>query len=241
MTRNLLSSGLIAGAVTGLAVAFLQLWLIQPLIVEAEMFETGAKVLPAPMTAATDLASNHEATETSGRIDVTRASYTVLFLIVTWSGFGLLAVSGIAALRRVLPSLAVSAPAIALVGFATFSLMPALGLPPELPGMPAADLLTRQIWWVGTTIATVAAIATALRFRSFAAWLGAIALVAGPHLIGAPMPPVAPATVPPDLAALYATRVLGVSFLGWLLCGSVLLLLLSSGQEENPQVRQQPG
>ena len=238
MTRNLLSSGVIAGAATALVVAILQLWLIQPLIVEAEMFETGIKVLATSVTAATEMASNHEATESSDGIDVTRASFTVLFLIVTWSGFGLLAVSGIAVLRHVLPSLAVSAPAIALVGFATFSLMPALGLPPELPGMPAADLATRQIWWVATALATFAAVVAALRFWSYVAWLGAVALVAGPHLIGAPMPPIAPATVPPDLAALYTARVLGVSFLGWMLCGSILMLL--SGREDTSQVWQQP-
>ena len=36
MTRSLLSGGVIAGAITGLAVAFLQFFLIQPLIIEAE-------------------------------------------------------------------------------------------------------------------------------------------------------------------------------------------------------------
>jgi len=52
------------------------------------------------------------------------------------------------------------------------------------------------------------------------------------------MPPIAPATVPPDLAALYTARVLGVSFLGWMLCGSILMLL--SGREDTSQVWQQP-
>jgi predicted cobalt transporter CbtA len=35
MTKNLLSSGMIAGAVAGLVMALLQFWMIQPLIVEA--------------------------------------------------------------------------------------------------------------------------------------------------------------------------------------------------------------
>src|SRR3974390_3265881 len=35
-----------------------------------------------------------------------------------------------------------------LAGFAVFTLAPGLGLPPELPGVPAAPLLSRQLWWV---------------------------------------------------------------------------------------------
>ena len=45
MTKNLLSSGMIAGAVAGLVMALLQFWMIQPLIVEAERYETGELVL----------------------------------------------------------------------------------------------------------------------------------------------------------------------------------------------------
>ena len=47
MTKTLLSSGLIAGAVAGLVMALLQFWLIQPLIVQAERYETGELVLHA--------------------------------------------------------------------------------------------------------------------------------------------------------------------------------------------------
>ena len=41
-----------------------------------------------------------------------------------------------------------------LAGFLAVNLAPAAGLSPELPGMPAGDLLARQVWWVGTIIAT---------------------------------------------------------------------------------------
>ena len=36
-----------------------------------------------------------------------------------------------------------------LAGFAVFTLAPGLGLPPELPAMPAAELGARQLWWIG--------------------------------------------------------------------------------------------
>ena len=41
-----------------------------------------------------------------------------------------------------------------LAAFATFTLAPGLGLPPEVPGTSAAPLLDRQIWWVATAVAT---------------------------------------------------------------------------------------
>ena len=44
-----------------------------------------------------------------------------------------------------------------LAGFAVFTIAPGLGLPPELPGVPAAPLLSRQIWWVTAVLATAAA------------------------------------------------------------------------------------
>ncbi len=64
---------------------------------------------------------------------------------------------------------------------------PALGLPPEIPGMEAAYLEGRQTWWVLTVILTV-----------FSLWLIAfqsplnkgigVILILIPHLIGAPQP-----------------------------------------------------
>ena len=46
-----------------------------------------------------------------------------------------------------------------LAGFAVFTLAPGLGLPPELPAMPAAELGARQVWWFGTVAATAAGLA----------------------------------------------------------------------------------
>lgn len=53
----------------------------------------------------------------------------------------------------------------------------------------------------------------------------AVAVAASPHLFGAPIPPLAAARNPPDLAALYVTRVLGVNLLGWRVPGVVLNIL----------------
>ena len=56
-----------------------------------------------------------------------------------------------------------------MAGFAVFMLAPSLGLPPELPGMPAAELGPRQVWWLLTAAATAAGLAL-LAFRRTPVW-----------------------------------------------------------------------
>jgi cobalt transporter subunit CbtA len=93
------------------------------------------------------------------------------------------------------------------------------GLPPQIPGMPAADLLPRQIWWLGTIAATGTAIGlVALRRETWAVAL-AVVLIALPHLIGAPQPPHVPTSVPPGLAAEFASNTIAAAAVFWTLLG----------------------
>jgi cobalt transporter subunit CbtA len=64
---------------------------------------------------------------------------------------------------------------------------PALGLPPEIPGMEAAYLEGRQAWWLFTVILT----ALALWLIAFQSPLNkglGVVLILIPHIIGAPQP-----------------------------------------------------
>jgi len=64
---------------------------------------------------------------------------------------------------------------------------PSLGLPPEIPGMDAADLNSRQNWWLLTVVLS----ATSLAILAFSSryYKGAgVILMLLPHLIGAPAP-----------------------------------------------------
>ena len=52
-------------------------------------------------------------------------------------------------------------------GFVVFTAAPGLGLPPELPGMPVAELTARQTWWIAAAAATAGGLWLAgLPFRS---------------------------------------------------------------------------
>ncbi|YCH21945.1 CbtA family protein [Pseudomonas sp. D1-3] len=75
-----------------------------------------------------------------------------------------------------------------LAGFATFVLAPSSGLPPELPGTAAADLLLRQYWWIGTAASTAAGLALLAFGSNWLLRIPGVMILALPHLIGAPQP-----------------------------------------------------
>jgi cobalt transporter subunit CbtA len=109
-----------------------------------------------------------------------------------------------------------------LCGFAAVSLAPAIGLPPELPGMPAASTTVRQVWWVVTIAATGLGFWLIAYKRSGLAVAAALLLMVLPHIIGAPQPPTGQSQVPAQLAASFSTLSLGANALMWLVIGTLL-------------------
>ena len=86
------------------------------------------------------------------------------------------------------------------VGFAVFFASPSLGLAPEIPGTLAADLLDRQIWWIGAALSAAIGLgAVILAPQPSYKVLGAV-LVFVPHIIGAPHPDVIGGNAPQALA-----------------------------------------
>jgi cobalt transporter subunit CbtA len=118
-----------------------------------------------------------------------------------------------------------------LAGFASVMLAPMVGLPPELPGSPAGDLGARQIWWLSTAFATALGIALlAFRRDGFSA-VAAIALIAAPHVIGAPLPPEGEhALAPLGLERQFIVAATLTSLVFWALLGSLSGLLMKRFQ-----------
>jgi cobalt transporter subunit CbtA len=106
-----------------------------------------------------------------------------------------------------------------LAGFATFSLAPAFGLPPELPGTEAAPLLDRQLWWIGTAIATGAGLLAAARLRNVYGYAIAVVLIAAPHVIGAPQPETPGGLAPEELERKFILVTIATSLVFWLALG----------------------
>ena len=211
MTRHLVTSALFAGVAAGLIAAFLQFWLVIPLLLEGELYESGVRIHGAAAA---------EPAVPNPPLDLPRNLLTAGFNAVTFTGYALilLAFMALAEMRghALTPRQGVLW---GLAGFLAVHLAPAIGLPPELPGTVAADLVPRQIWWLATVLATGLGTALVAFTRSPVLWLISLALLAAPHIIGAPQLDTYSGVAPPELSALFATRSLGVAAASWVTLG----------------------
>ncbi|AXA94623.1 hypothetical protein DPH57_07795 [Massilia sp. YMA4] len=105
--------------------------------------------------------------------------------------------------------------------YLVFFVAPSLGLPPELPGTQAAPVVARQSWWIATAGATAVALGLLVWGRHWALKLAALALLAVPHLVGAPQPAVHGGVAPAALARefIVASAVANAAF--WLALGAL--------------------
>jgi cobalt transporter subunit CbtA len=219
MFRRIFATALGAGVAVGLLIAALQHVALVPLILEAEKYEGGAAhehkhALRMPLVGAAHAAAAAVPAEAPSPW---RAVLTTVATTLTSIGFALLLSGAFAVSGREVDTR--EGLLWGLAGFAAFALAPAFGLPPELPGSVAADLLPRQVWWVGTVAATTLGLALLVfGARTWTLPLG-IALLVAPHLIGAPHPAEGAGSVPPELAAAFAARSLVVNAVLWALLG----------------------
>lgn len=227
MILRLLSAALAAGFLAAVVATGLQLALTSPLILEAEKYEQrepsrAAQALPPALPivlahAGHDHAAPDAAPEWQPAPGFQRMAFTGLATLVGGVGYALMLGAVLIACGRE-PTLQTGL-AFALAGFASVSLAPSLGLPPELPGQEAAPLLARQAWWVMTAAATAMGLYLIGVRRSFIAILGGLVLIAGPHIAGAPPPPDSASEVPAALAAQFAARSLAIGFVFWAVIG----------------------
>ena len=218
MTKHLVSSAIFAGLAAGLCAALLQLLFITPLLLEGELYETGARMHFGAVDAAPQSVAGAPAL--SG--EPMRHVLTMAMDLVTYTGFALLMVAGFALAERRGTRVTARAGLIwGLAGFLAVQLAPAVGLPPELPGTTAADLVARQIWWVATAAATVAGLALIAFGGDLPKGLIGAALILLPQLIGAPHLDTYFGIAPPELSAQFATASLGVAAASWAVLGLV--------------------
>jgi cobalt transporter subunit CbtA len=223
MFKNLFFAAVLAALCAGLVNAGIQHFRVTPLILAAEVYENALAAhdhAAAPATGTEVVAAHeHGADEWAPQDGFERTAYTVLADLLVAAGFALV-IGGVSLVAN-LPITFANGAFWGLAGFLVFSLAPAYGLAPELPGMPAANLLARQIWWVGTALATGAAILLLAKTRASWAIAIAILLAALPHVIGAPqLTGEAESAVPANLATEFAATALGTAAIFWLVLGA---------------------
>jgi cobalt transporter subunit CbtA len=214
----------VAAVVTGLAITLVQLFTTVPLIAKAETYEQSEPQSDEHHAAHGAAAHDHAAHDHNGwapKDGFERTFYTGLTTVLTAFGYALMLGALLSQMRFASWRTGI---ALGMAGFLVFQLAPALGLPPEPPGVPMAELLPRQLWWLATVVATAAAFAAWYRARNHSKllWipLGA-ALLALPHLIGPPPAPEAPSGVPHELARDFAIASLATAALFWTMLGTV--------------------
>jgi cobalt transporter subunit CbtA len=219
--RNIVLVAAIAGVLAGLGMTVAQQLTTVPLILKAEVYEEqGATAAHDHGDAAAQPAAHEHGDEGWQPADgFERTAFTLLANIVTGVGFALLLVAaseladGITGWRQGVFW--------GLAGFAVFTLAPSLGLPPELPAMPAAELGARQLWWVATAFSAAAALALMFYGRTPLAIVAAVALLVAPHLIGAPEPASYDTPIPEGLHHSFVVAVVLTALLFWVLLGAL--------------------
>lgn len=215
MFRRIIFAAVLAGIAAGIIMSAVQHFRVTPYILAAETFEH------APHEhGATNVQSLPAAEPWKPDEGLERIAYTVLANLVISIAFalGLLGAS----LLLGLPITAANGAFWGLCGFLVFSLAPSAGLPPELPGLPVAELWTRQLWWWFTVAMTAAGLAIVAKHRTPGYLAVAILLIGLPHLIGAPNPPDYETSLPAHLASGFVANAIASAAVFWLVLGVAL-------------------
>lgn len=235
MITRMLAGGVLAGFAAGLFAALLHFAFVQKLILLGEQYESGALVHFQSGDAAAagrsadagaadhshatgEAAHSHAPAEEGGSFK--RNALTVMFTALIYASYGILLVAGFALAEHFGIRVAARDGLLwGIAGFAAFQLAPAMGLAPELPGTVAANLGARQVWWLGTVLATATGLGLLAYGRSLLTAVIAGALLAAPHVIGAPELGQFYGVAPPEVGAAFAANVLGVGLATWAVLG----------------------
>lgn len=212
MFARIVTSALLAGAAAGLITSLLQLIFVQPVLLHAELYESGELVHFGGKAVS--------AIQDVGGIDIVRDGLSIVFTMAIYTGYALLLLAGIAlAEERGHAVTARQGILWGVAGFIAVHLAPGFTLAPEVPGAAAADVYARQMWWFPTVAAAAAAMWLIAFGKNWMMWGLAVVLLAVPQVIGASGPEAFTGPVPPEIAALFATRALGVGLVAWVLTG----------------------
>lgn len=219
MFKTIVISAFGAGLAVCLAVTALQALTTEPLILHAEVFENAARPGAAAATAIVEPATvhHHEAEAWEPADGFERNAYRLVANLLIGVAISLMLLAVM--VLRGEPIDARRGLMWGIGGFIAVSLLPSLGLPPELPGTPSAEIVSRQVWWLATAGASAAGIGLLVFGRHWVAWIGGIGLLVAPHVIGAPAAPSDMVTYPGALAGQFVIASLVVSGLLWSLAG----------------------
>ena len=210
MTKNLLTSAVLAGVAAGLIAALLQFTFVIPHLLEGELYETGERI-----HFAIDGSTQSDRAQPAIGTDFARHGMTVAFNMITYTGYGLILLALMIFAHDKGHTLTPRTGLIwGVAGFIAVQLAPGIGQPPVLPGAIGSEVGPRQAWWALTIIITAIALALIAFGKGWTALLS-IPLLLAPHIVGAPYLDTYFGVAPPELAARFAMLSLGTALAGW--------------------------
>ena len=240
MIGRIVLATLVAGMLAGLVLACIQHVRLTPLILQGEVYEHASEPAAAATSEAAKpcvenmpgmtMCSKDGGSEWEPAEGLQQTLFTTAASLLAGAGFAAM-LAGVSFLSNI-PITKQNGMIWGVCGFLAVAVAPSVGLPPEVPGMPVADLLSRQIWWVGTIAATGIGIYLIVIRPELWAKVSAVILIALPHIIGAPIAPEIATKVPPGLAGEFVANSIAAAAVFWCVMGLFLGYALEKYQKD---------
>jgi len=229
MMHRILAAAIAAGLFAAALISVVEVFTTTPLILEAERYEAAEQSNVRP----DKIGHSHDGQGWPSEEGLKRFLNTVIVNVALGVSFALLVIVGLTFGDK--KTDVAKGLLLAFGGFTAFTLSPAFGLPPELPGMPTPDLQFRQHWWLCTVILSIGGLAClfATRTRLYKV-LGVVLLIA-PHVWGAPHAATHDSLVPATLAAEFAAATIVVNALFWVLIGTFSPMFFNQFMDNQPR------
>jgi cobalt transporter subunit CbtA len=213
MIARVLLAVILSGIAAGLVMGLIQHVRLTPLILQAETYEHVAHGHNAePHQHGDEVWSPADGLE--------RTVYTTLSSVLAATGFAFL-LAGLSIVGN-RPITVLNGLLWGMCGFFAVAFAPAIGLPPQLPGMAETALHQRQLWWVGTILATAVGLWILTSGKSLITVIPALLLIFVPHMFWLPRISTETSPVPATLAAQFVTASLGANLVMWCVLGLTL-------------------
>lgn len=171
--RQIFFTACLTALVASLGFSLYQFYFVNPLIFAAELYEMAEPV---------DMHAIPQIEEWAPGDGLERSFYTLLANFLMCLAYSLLLASAMVFRGT---SSTLKGLAWGMAAYLSIFVAPSMGLPPEIPGMQAADLNLRQDWWLLAVSLTAIGLAVFAFTPLYYKGAGFI-LILLPHLIGAP-------------------------------------------------------
>ena len=220
MFSRIMVSGLFSGALGGIIAGFLQWYFVQPVLLHSELYEAG-------------ILTHFVGTSNSAHPDLEyiqpmRDGLSLIFSMLIYTGYAIILIAAMLLRAQKSETNITFHQGIiwGVSGFFVVHLAPAISLPPEVPGVAAAELQLRQIWWFATTLLTAGGLWIIAFTKKGSRFIIGAALILAPHIIGAPEPDIFTGPAPTEIGALFASRALGTGLISWAMLGGLSAFFL---------------